>query len=246
MTESNKQTLTLQRGFTLVELSISMVLIVSLMLAGFYIIKRIRIDAAVNATIASANLSMNKANAAFAGTDNTFGANTTTLYAMNVWPKERVVTATNASGDTSVVSVKGQFSGSEEMMWTDGGNSSPAYSGFIYYFKNIPSEACLPLIKNLSMHPNARTSLLSTLAPCRPHRMSRQGVAVCHWVLLPPNASRVTGSTSRFNSTNLEAIHLTRVDVEPQHGVDSLAVVFFRMASPSALKHLKTSPSHTK
>jgi prepilin-type N-terminal cleavage/methylation domain-containing protein len=168
MTESNKQTLTLQRGFTLVELSISMVLIVSLMLAGFYIIKRIRIDAAVNATIASANLSMNKANAAFAGTDNTFGANTTTLYAMNVWPKERVVTATNASGVTSVVSVKGQFSGSEEMMWTDGGNSSPAYSGFIYYFKNIPSEACLPLIKNLSMHPNARTIRAAATSSVKP------------------------------------------------------------------------------
>jgi prepilin-type N-terminal cleavage/methylation domain-containing protein len=82
MTESNKQTLMLQRGFTLVELSISMVLIVSLMLAGFYIIKRIRIDAAVNATIASANLSMNKANAAFAGTDNTFGANNTLVHVL--------------------------------------------------------------------------------------------------------------------------------------------------------------------
>ena len=168
MTESNKQTPIRQQGFTLVELSISMVLIAGLMLAGFYIIKRIRTDAAVNATIASANLSMNKANAAFAGTDNTIGANTTTLYAMNVWPKERVVTATNASGVTSVVSVKGQFSGSEEMMWTDADASSPKFSGFIYVFWHIPSEACLPLIKNLALHPNTRSIRAAATSSVKP------------------------------------------------------------------------------
>jgi prepilin-type N-terminal cleavage/methylation domain-containing protein len=50
-----------QQGFTLVELGISMVLIASMVLAGFYVVKRIRTDAAINAAIASANVSMNKA-----------------------------------------------------------------------------------------------------------------------------------------------------------------------------------------
>ena len=70
-----------QQGFTLVELGISMVLIASMVLAGFYVVKRIRTDAAINAAIASANVSMNKANAAFSGSDSTDGANMTTLAA---------------------------------------------------------------------------------------------------------------------------------------------------------------------
>jgi prepilin-type N-terminal cleavage/methylation domain-containing protein len=87
-----------QQGFTLVELGISMVLIASMVLAGFYVVKRIRTDAAINAAIASANVSMNKANAAFSGSDSTAGANLTTLAAMNIWPKERLTISEVKSG----------------------------------------------------------------------------------------------------------------------------------------------------
>jgi len=161
-----------QQGFTLVELGISMVLIAGMVLAGFYVVKRIRTDAAVNAAIASANVSMNKANAAFSGSDTTVGANINTLAAMNIWPKERQIITQNKSGTTVlsnvVTGIKGHFSGSEEMMWADGVNSWPANSGFIYHMWRVPQEACLPLIKNLAMHPTTRSILAGVHNPTKP------------------------------------------------------------------------------
>ena len=145
-----------QQGFTLVELGISMVLIASMVLAGFYVVKRIRTDAAVNASIASASISMNQANASYAGMRNTTGASIDVLAAMNVWPKERHIITLNKSGtevlSQTVSGIKGHFSGSKEMMFADGTGT-----GFIYHFYNIPTEACLPLVKNLALHPNAWT-----------------------------------------------------------------------------------------
>ena len=91
-----------QQGFTLVELGISMVLIASMVLAGFYVVKRIRTDAAINAAIASATVSMNQANAAYAGMEKTTGAKVDILAAMNVWPKERFITTETKSG-TAVI-----------------------------------------------------------------------------------------------------------------------------------------------
>ena len=165
-----------QQGFTLVELGISMVLIASMVLAGFYVVKRIRTDAAINAAIASANVSMNKANAAFSGSDSTDGANMTTLAAMNVWPKERHIISENKSGtgpnavvlSRTVTNIKGHFSGSEEMMWADGANSTPANSGFIYHLWRVPQEACLPLIKNMALHPTTRSILAGAHSSTRP------------------------------------------------------------------------------
>jgi type II secretory pathway pseudopilin PulG len=156
-----------QQGFTLVELGISMVLIASMILAGFYTIKRIRTDAAINAAIASANVSMNQANAAYAGMEKTTGAKVDILAAMNVWPKERFITTETKSGTavikTEVTSIKGHFSNSREMMFSD----NPG-TGFVYHFYNIPSEACLPLVKNLALHPNTmeiRVNTPTTPAP---------------------------------------------------------------------------------
>jgi type II secretory pathway pseudopilin PulG len=145
-----------QQGFTLVELGISMVLIASMVLAGFYVVKRIRTDAAINAVIASASISMNQANASYAGMRRTVGANIDVLAAMNVWPKERHIITLNKSGtqvlSQTVSGIKGHFSGSKEMMFADNTGT-----GFIYHFYNIPTEACLPLVKNLALHPNALT-----------------------------------------------------------------------------------------
>ncbi len=155
MNQNNSKSIARQQGFTLVELGISMVLIASMVLAGFYIIKRIRTDAAINAAIASTTISLNQANAGFAGMTTTTGANLTTLAAMNIWPKERLVKSTNASGVTAVDKVMGQFSGSEEMMWAN--TTVTPVGTFVYHLWNIPQEACMPLIKNLAAHPNTLT-----------------------------------------------------------------------------------------
>ena len=167
MKQHNSKSMGRQQGFTLVELGISMVLIASMVLAGFYIVKRIRTDAAINAAIASASISMNQANASYAGMSSTTGANIDVLAAMNVWPKERHIVTLNKSGtqvlSQTVTGIKGHFSGSKEMMFSD----NPG-TGFVYHFYNIPSEACLPLVKNLALHPNTmeiRVNTATTPAP---------------------------------------------------------------------------------
>ena len=167
MKQHNSKSMGRQQGFTLVELGISMVWIASMVLAGFYIVKRIRTDAAINAAIASASISMNQANASYAGMRSTTGANIDVLAAMNVWPKERHIVTLNKSGtqvlSQTVTGIKGHFSGSKEMMFADG-----AATGFIYHFYNIPTEACLPLVKNLALHPNALEIRVSKLTAVEP------------------------------------------------------------------------------
>ena len=100
----------------------------------------------------------------------------TTLAAMNVWPKERHIISENKSGtgpnavvlSRAVTNIKGHFSGSEEMMWADGNNSTPANSGFIYHLWRVPQEACLPLIKNMALHPTTRAIAAGAHSSTRP------------------------------------------------------------------------------
>lgn len=152
MSKQGKRQIQKQQGFTLVELSITLVLIAGFILSGLYFVQRIQTENAINKTTADAGISMNAAIAATAGDASTSGHTVASLAAMNVWPKDRLVIS--AAG--LVTGVTGSFPGSTETMLpnTAIGTVMPAGQGFIYTINNIPAEACATLAKNLSLHPN--------------------------------------------------------------------------------------------
>jgi prepilin-type N-terminal cleavage/methylation domain-containing protein len=152
MSQQGKRQIQKQQGFTLVELSITLVLIAGFILSGLYFVQRIQTENAINKTTADAGISMNAAIAATAGDASTSGHTVASLAAMNVWPKDRLVIS--AAG--LVTGVTGSFPGSTETMLpnTAIGTVMPAGQGFIYTINNIPAEACATLAKNLSLHPN--------------------------------------------------------------------------------------------
>lgn len=142
-----------QQGFTLVELSITLVLIAGFLLTGLYFVQRIQLENAVNKTVADAAVSMNAAIAATSGDATTTGHTVSTLATMNVWPKDRLIFA--ASG--GVTAVAGQFPGSVETIEANSiavGTNMPIGQGFVFTLDNIPSEACASIVKNLALHPN--------------------------------------------------------------------------------------------
>ena len=153
MSKQGKRQIQKQQGFTLVELSITLVLIAGFILSGLYFVQRIQTENAINKTTADAGISMNAAIAATAGDASTTGHTVASLAAMNVWPKDRLVI--NASTHL-VTGVTGSFPGSTETMLpnTAIGTVMPAGQGFTYTINNIPAEACATLAKNLSLHPN--------------------------------------------------------------------------------------------
>lgn len=142
-----------QQGFTLVELSITLVLIAGFLLAGLYFVQRIQLENAINKTTADATVTMNAAIAATAGDASTANHSVTSLAAMNVWPKDRLIYK-----DGAVSEVAGQFPGSTEKLAPNVAIATTpplgANQGFTYTLNNIPSEACASVVKNLALHPN--------------------------------------------------------------------------------------------
>ena len=144
-----------QQGFTLVELSITLVLIAGIVLGGLYYIQRIQVENAINKTASDAAVSMNAAIAAVAADKSTTGHTLTSLATMNVWARDRLTVGT----DGKVTSVAGPFPGSTESITPNDAdiNSTPVLpkeQGFVYWINNVPGEACSSVAKNLSAHPN--------------------------------------------------------------------------------------------
>ena len=143
-----------QRGLTLAELSIALALIASLIIGGFYAIKRIQTDKGLNAMLADVPATMNAAVAAYSTVNTTAGANPQILSAMKVWPSERMRDA-----GTAGVRINGHFSGSREFMWSNpgpiaGAGGILANQGFTYHITGIPAEVCMPLVRAVASNPN--------------------------------------------------------------------------------------------
>jgi prepilin-type N-terminal cleavage/methylation domain-containing protein len=142
-----------QQGFTLVELSITLVLISGIVLSGLYFVQRIQIENAINKTASDAAVSMNAAIAAVAGESSTEGHTLQSLSTMNVWARDRLTV--NANG--VVTNVAGPFPGSSESILPNTveiTKNLPKGQGFVYFIDSVPAEACSNVAKNLSLHPN--------------------------------------------------------------------------------------------
>lgn len=137
-----------QLGISLVEISIAAVVISAVLLGILVGLPKLQLDQRLNKARQEVPLVLNTMMVAYATQPNTLGANTQILSAANAWPKERV-----RNPGLATVQVSGVFPGSTEHVFA---NSSTAQlrltrtnEGFTYWIRNIPANACIPLIQLL-------------------------------------------------------------------------------------------------
>ena len=202
-----------QRGLTLAELSIALALIASLIIGGFYAIKRIQTDKGLNAMLADVPATMNAAVAAYSTVNTTAGANPQILSAMKVWPSERMVGA-----GTAGVRINGHFSGSREYIWTNplaiaGGGAGGILinQGFTYHITGIPAEVCMPLVRAVASNPNVVGVWAGNRAAAEPIGNNNGGGLV--------NVKALATSALRMQATSVECAG---------SNLKSVAIVFYR------------------
>ena len=136
-----------QLGISLVEMGIAAV-VISVLLIGILVgLPKLQLDSRLNKARQEIPLVLNAMNAAYATQLDTNGASTRILSAANVWPQDRVVNP----GQTSV-QVNGVFPGSTEFVFANATTTTrlpTGNQGFTYWIRNIPKEACLPLVQLL-------------------------------------------------------------------------------------------------
>ena len=137
-----------QLGISLVEISIAAVVISAVLLGILVGLPKLQLDQRLNKARQEVPLVLNTMMVAYATQPNTLGANTQILSAANAWPNERVRNRGLAN-----VTVSGVFPGSTEHVFantvTTALRLTRAGDGFTYWIRNIPSQACLPLVQLL-------------------------------------------------------------------------------------------------
>jgi type II secretory pathway pseudopilin PulG len=137
-----------QLGISLVEISIAAVVISAVLLGILVGLPKLQLDQRLNKARQQVPLVLNTMMVAYATQPNTAGANTQILSAANAWPNERV-----SNPGLATVRISGVFPGSTEHVFANTATTTlrlpQANDGFTYWMRNIPKQACIPLVQLL-------------------------------------------------------------------------------------------------
>jgi len=147
------QRLLRQRGFGLIELSISLTLIAALLLGGFYIIRNIRADTLRKQYSETAVRSLSTASKFLATYRSSADVSTDMLIDMGGWIQETKITH---PVDGRLFAARSVINGA----WEDAGRNSTtigvvmANEGIVYRINKVPSANCSEVIGELARYPS--------------------------------------------------------------------------------------------
>jgi len=148
-----RQTSMRQRGFGLIELSISLTLIAALLLGGFYIVRNIRADTLRKQYSESAVRSLSTASKYLATYRSSADVSTDMLIDMGGWLKEKKITH---PVDTKLFAAMSIIPGAWEDAARNAGGIGVAYAneGILYRINKVPSANCSEVIGELARYPS--------------------------------------------------------------------------------------------
>ena len=140
-----------QRGISLMEMGIAATVLAALILGALLGLQSLQFERRLSDARKEIPLTITAAVNAIAtqadtATLTTAARATLTLSAFNVWPSHRV-----SNPGLPTVVVNGHFPGSTEQMIANTGESNRLRpgGGFAYWIRNVPPEACMPLLQLL-------------------------------------------------------------------------------------------------
>lgn len=138
-----------QRGITLVEMGMALLIVGGALLGGFALYQKINREVVLDRVRKDVTVIVSGISKAMIGVPSTDGMNTQIMSTMNIWPKERVTDA----GKT-MVSVAGPFAGSTERVFAYADARPPRLpvgnQAFNYWIENVPQEYCADLVQMLA------------------------------------------------------------------------------------------------
>lgn len=125
-----------QRGFSLIEMGVALVIIGGLIMAMYTLYRSMMLDRQVNAYRIDLNKTVNVIRSVYGSRLSTYGMDVQTMSLAGAWPSERV-----SNLGSSNVLVRGHFPGSTE---TVSGTGTPAAKLRI---NRVPLEACVRMLQ---------------------------------------------------------------------------------------------------
>lgn len=145
-----------QRGLSLMEMGIAATVLAALILGALLALNKLQFERRLSEARKEIPVTITTAIEAITTQPDTEDLNTAAkatrvLSTFNVWPQNRV-----QNPGMLTVQVNGHFPGSIEQMVTNTGTHPPRLApnqGFAYWIRNIPPEACMPLVQLLVAQP---------------------------------------------------------------------------------------------
>ena len=189
------QALQRQRGFGLVELSISLTLIAALLLGAFYIVRSIRADTARKDFTEQATKVMATASKYLATYRSSFYLSTDLLIDMGAWRAEKKIThpvTAGARAATSTIPGAWEDVGRNTTQWTQGTGAAAyifAYpnEGIVYRINRVPKANCSDVISELARYPSVAKVWARAWTANTEHPLDPTGTEVARGTNLNPS-----------------------------------------------------------
>ena len=134
-----------QKGFSKIDVSLSMIIGLVVMLGSVYAIHRILHADKVNKQISEVTSVFGKLKRQYQMQSNTMGVSVNNLAPLGLWPNEQMT----KTGENWTI--HGVVKGSTEHIFSNSAqiDSIPVHQGFIYNLHNMPQDMCAEVIKGL-------------------------------------------------------------------------------------------------
>ena len=184
-----------QRGFGLIELSISLTLIAALLLGGFYIVRSIRADTLRKQYSESAVRSLSTASKYLATYRTSAGVSTDLLIDMGGWLREKKIAH---PANSALSAARSTIPGAWEDAGRNGNNVNEAISksssyvvayaneAIIYRINKVPSANCSEVIGELARYPSVARVTAKAWTGDTAHPLKLDGTEVAEGTNLNP------------------------------------------------------------
>lgn len=134
-----------QKGFSKIDISVSMIIGLVVMLGSVYSIHRIVHADKVNKQVSEVTSVFGKLKRQYQMQSNTMGVSVNNLAPLGLWPKEQMT----KTGENWTI--HGVVKDSTEYIFSNAAqiDSIPAHQGFIYNLHNMPQDMCAEVINSL-------------------------------------------------------------------------------------------------